>query len=225
MRILNAKRRTISMSLPRGKQIVIPPGEMSGSFVPTTDIVLAAVQLGTSSEIGLIYSGSYEFNVIQTVTIAPQYAYMTEVEAIDKLINKNVDYSKRQTPIEAKNVELDKANQTIKQLTKEINELKEKGSVNESDVVKELNEKVNELTGYRVKFDELTKDMKKNYVPKIEVEQAKSELDLVESENVKLKEALESAIKQIEAMKVDFNNACVKFRLAKKDAEWIQESE
>jgi predicted nucleic acid-binding Zn-ribbon protein len=186
--------------------------------------VRAIVKLGPQNEIGIIYTSTYEYTIAGTVSVALPYLYASEEEAIAKLIDKNVDYNKKPSVSEIKNIELDKANHTIEQLKKEINELKNSPS-NNNDSIKELNEKVNELTGYRVKFDELTKDVKKNYVPKKDLDSANSNIKELSDENSELKEGLEKSLKQIEVMKADFNAACVKFKLSKKDAEWIQESE
>jgi ribosomal protein S13 len=227
--------------------MVIPPGQLSEIFIGTKNTVMAAVKLGTNKEIGIIYGGGYELDEAKSVSVALPYLYATEEEAIAKLIDKNVDYTVKPPINELKSLELDKANQIIEKYKKEVEELKKelknklegkgtsasdteedesfKNLRKEFETLKIEHKKVidenTEYIGYRNKFNDLQKEVKNTYIQKAKTDIIK--IEKLEAENKNLKEGIENALKQIEDMKLDFNAACKKFNLNKKDGEWIQE--
>lgn len=222
----------------KGDLMSIAPGELSKMFIGSKNMILSAIKLGSPSEIGIIYSSTYELEQARTISTVVPYLYSSEEEAKAKLIDKNLDYNSKPSMTDIKNLELDKANLRVAELVKELNELKDKyDGLNQnfnqhpseeisalleqieslkSDLTKEK-ESNTELTGYRVKFETLQKEIDENYLPKIK------DLELISSETETLKDGLDKALKQIEGMKSDFNTACRKFKLNKVEGEWIQE--
>ena len=233
MRILNATQYQLSIMADNKQTFQIPPGQLSTPFAGSKSMVMKAVNLGHPGEIGIICSNVYEYQIAQTVTIAGSYLYETDEDAISKLIDKNTDYTNKRSEYQTNNLELSKANNYISELQNEISELKKKlveqtnnensATNDDSETINELTSTVNELRGYRVKFEELTKEVKKSYVSKKEMDSAKSNIKNLTDENDKLKEGMEKALKLIDDMKADFKEACKKFNIKKKDAEWVQE--
>lgn len=228
MRVLNATRSRLSFIDDRGDTITINPGQLSHTFVGTRNAVISAIGLGSETEIGIICTSPYDVDIANDVKVASPYIHFTEEEAIAKLIKKDVDYTRKPTRYEIENLELDKANYQIEQYKKEIEELKlkceNKSQDEEAELtkLKEVTDKITELTGYREKFEDLQKQVKKNYVQKSEYDKVFIKIKEIETENKKLKEGLEKTLTQIEEMKNDFNAACQKFKITKKDDEWVQ---
>jgi hypothetical protein len=94
MKILNAIRMDLSIVDDSGELINIPPGQLSKSFIGSAKIVLSAIELGYVHEIGIILESQDDFDEAVKVPLAIPYLYSNENEAISKLIDKNIDYTK-----------------------------------------------------------------------------------------------------------------------------------
>lgn len=250
MRILNATKKMLSIMMDNNEMMSIQPGQLSKMFIGSKNIVLSAVKLGSQSEIGIIYGSSYELEIARTVSVALPYLYSSEEEAIAKLIDKNVDYTRKPSHSEVVSLELEKANARIKELEAEVNTLMEKTTVIEDETLidlkedlkvaleknktllsekEQLQEKVSELSEDSVVVNELkAKNAELDAVCKDLTEKlhkADTDLKVTNNEKEELSAGLSKSLKQIEAMKKDFNEACSKFNLTKVDGEWVQSEE
>jgi hypothetical protein len=185
MKILNATKMTMSIMDEKNELITAEPGQFSNNFVPNRNLILSVTRLGSPEEVGMVIRSSAELAIAGEVSVSDAYIYPTEEAVITALVDKKGNSQESLTKFELESIELGRARGMIELLNKEVGELKKKIDDNpaNSQAVKEMTEKVNNLeaerkdlidkvnalSGYKSKFEDLKRDVKENYVLKSEV--------------------------------------------------------
>jgi chromosome segregation ATPase len=142
MQILNATTQVKSVMTDRGDFITINPGEISKLIIASRNIIIGTMKLGTPSEVGIIISGSYEFEIASSITGSTPYIYTDLEEAKSKLLDPSIDYKSNlnTSKLNKANEELIRQNEEVindlnNQIKKLKADLKDASSVNESQLV------------------------------------------------------------------------------------------
>lgn len=151
MQILNATTQVKSVMTDRGDFITINPGEISRMIIASRNIVLGTMKLGTPQEIGIIVSGSYEFDIVSSITGSTPYVYSDLQEAKSKLLDPSIDYKANlnTSRINHANEEM------IKMKDDEINSLKSKIKDLESKIDNAKKSSEDELVESQRKYKDL----------------------------------------------------------------------
>lgn len=252
MKVLNASRRTISLMMDNGQILNVAPGELTEMFIASRGAIIAAMNAGSMTEIGIILGGTYEQGISQSVTGCQPYCYLSETEAKARLLDPTIDYKAPMEQMQSSNLKaeiLDLQNQLSDRI-KDIEILKNKLADSESEIkslksdsttnlqIRELmdkektyKEQITKLQstneGLQTNYDDMKSNCDKLIIEKDalegKVKTLSSELnDMADTEH-KLKNSLKAAEDRIESMKDLFNKACDKFKLElTPEGEWIQ---
>jgi hypothetical protein len=248
MKIVNGTMSVISLMTDNRELISIKPGEVSGLFIATKQIIFAAMSSGPKEMIGFVINGSYESDLINQIPGAIQYAYYTEEEAVSKLIDKNKSYKpKRALASDSALLEIQKKDDEINSLKEELRASNVKLDELKTSCEKTINEKTAEVETAGIKYTQLelsTKSMVAdikaerdlNNKLKEDINKLKTELDQTKNFEVKdtleykeledkynkLKDEGQKLLDQTNQMKDDFNACCLKFGITRsKNGRWV----
>lgn len=174
MIVLNATKQVKSLMTDRGDFINIEPGSESRLVIATRNMIIGAMKLGSPMEIGIIISGSYEFEIAKSITGSTPYLYTDVDEAKAKLLDPNIDYKQ--------NINADKINyqsqEQIKEMTVEMEGLK--------STIQELKNKLKTATesdeSARVESERKYKDLEGKFI-KVQEERDRIKSQLAESQD------------------------------------------
>lgn len=140
MQILNATTQVKSVMTDRGDFITINPGEISRLIIASRNLIIGTMKLGTPSEIGIIISGSYEFDIAASITGSTPYIYSDLQEAKSKLLDPSIDYKANlntakvnhanEELIKQKDQRIEEYKKQIKDLESQIEDAKKTGEDN-----------------------------------------------------------------------------------------------
>jgi chromosome segregation ATPase len=197
----------------RGDILTILPGTISNAFVATRNVILATINAGTSSEIGIILGGTWEQSIANQISGGQPYYYCSEDEAKAKLIDPTIDYSE---PI--KNNQVESMRLELKEFEDKISELR-KIIQDKDDVIKDLNEKLQESNDNKFDKIKLNEAIKQLSDYEVQVKKLTSELEGEKSNSNNLKETIDklnleksSLNNRLEVTSIELNNSKLKVK-------------
>lgn len=184
MQIVNGTKRVISIMTPQGKVLSIKPGTISDPFAASRSMILAAINSGSSKEIGIVVPDSFEAGMAYEITGGMAYYYRSANEALAKIIDPTIDYTKSQVTDDINSMRdaLDAEKMRANGLAKELDEVK-------------------------AQLEEAKKASAEDPTNELKLRQAMDEVEHYKGENTSLKAELEGLKSNNETLSNQYNNA------------------
>lgn len=204
MLILNATTKVKCVMTDNGSLVSIMPGEVSTLIIASRNLIIAAMELGSPQEVGIILSGSYELDIAKTITGSIPYLYTDEMEAKAKLLDASIDYKSNLNAgkVNAQNEELLKIkDQQIMDLKKQLVEAEDriaKGSNSTTELKLEYNKKL-ASTESALEKAAVERDRFRNQLieSQDQVKDLTDKVNLLQAQNGKISQELSGAMNKI----------------------------
>lgn len=120
MKVLNASHRVLNIMMDRGDMMTVAPGKLSEVFVASKNCIIACINSGKPTEIGIILGGTYEQGIAASITGGQPYYYLSEDEAKAKLLDPTIKYGQSM-----QNIQVDNMREDINRLNAKVTELED----------------------------------------------------------------------------------------------------